>query len=70
MKVRMTARVSGTRDGAVWPDAGEMIDVPAEEAAQLISSRLAIAVTPETAAVIAGENPEEKRGPGRPRKVV
>ncbi len=41
MKVRMVARISGARDGVEWPEPGEVLDVPAEEAASLIDSRLA-----------------------------
>ena len=41
MIVTMIRKVSGTRDGADWPEPGETIDVPDEEAASLISNGLA-----------------------------
>ena len=46
--VRMLVRLSGSRDGADWPEAGDTLNVPAEEAAQLVGSRLAeiVAATP------------------------
>ncbi len=41
MNVTMLRKVSGTRDGVDWPDPGESIDVPDEEAAGLIGNGLA-----------------------------
>lgn len=41
MKVRMKATISGTRDGQEWPSAGEVIDLPDLEAADLIHAQLA-----------------------------
>lgn len=41
MKVTMIRKVSGTRDGADWPEPGEDIDVPEDEAASLIGNGLA-----------------------------
>lgn len=43
MKVRMVQRVSGTRDGADWPDVGETLDVSAGEAEALIAAGIAAA---------------------------
>lgn len=37
----MVAQISGTRDGVDWPDAGGEIDLPKDEAEQLIAARLA-----------------------------
>ncbi len=37
MIVTMRRQISGTRDGVDWPAPGETIDVPDDEAAQLIS---------------------------------
>lgn len=34
-RVKMLARLSGTRDGVAWPDLGEELDVPDGEAATL-----------------------------------
>lgn len=41
MNVTMIRKVSGTRDGVDWPDPGDSIDVPDEEAASLIDNGLA-----------------------------
>lgn len=35
-KVEITARISGSRDGADWPAVGESLTVPDEEAADLV----------------------------------
>lgn len=35
-KIEMTARISGTRDGADWPAPGESLTVPDDEAADLV----------------------------------
>ncbi len=64
MKVRMRVMLTGTRDGAPWPQPGEVIDVPAAEADDLerigvaervsakstITPEVALAPEPETAA--------------------
>ena len=42
MKIQIAAVISGTRNGADWPAPGEILDVPEDEATQLISHRLAI----------------------------
>ncbi|MER8042714.1 hypothetical protein [Streptomyces sp. NPDC094032] len=36
MRVRMRVQISGTRDGAEWPERGGTIDLPDDEAEQLI----------------------------------
>ncbi len=41
MIVTMIRKVSGSRDGVEWPDPGEPIDVPDDEAASLIANGLA-----------------------------
>ncbi|WP_426404222.1 hypothetical protein ACN9M0_24795 [Streptomyces sp. R-07] len=41
MRVQMRVKVSGTRDGVEWPDRGGVVDLPEEEAAQLVHARLA-----------------------------
>ena len=41
MLVRLLARISGTRDGEAWPDAGAVVDLPSDEAQPLISSGMA-----------------------------
>lgn len=50
--VRMTVQLSGTRDGADWPAPGELLECPAEEAAQLAGSALAVPFTPAAAAAV------------------
>lgn len=41
MKVRMIAQISGTRDGIDWPAPGGTVDVPKDEALELIRGGLA-----------------------------
>ncbi|MFC8156314.1 hypothetical protein ACFUO0_20065 [Streptomyces cinereoruber] len=36
MRIRMRVTLSGTYNGAPWPPRGEALDVPADEAEQLI----------------------------------
>ncbi len=40
-KVEITARISGTRDGVEWPGIGGTLDVPEDEAADLVRLGLA-----------------------------
>lgn len=41
MKIKMTGKVSGTRNGADWPEVGEVIDLPDHEALDLIAAGMA-----------------------------
>jgi hypothetical protein len=41
MKVQMIAQISGTRNGEDWPRSGGFIDLPDDEAAQLVANKLA-----------------------------
>lgn len=41
MRVRMKVTLSGTRNGSDWPPAGGTVDLPDEEAADLVSGGLA-----------------------------
>lgn len=73
--VRMIVQLSGTRDGADWPAPGELLECPAEEAAQLAGSGLAVSFTPAAGAAVesaaaspATETAAVKRAPARPRK--
>jgi hypothetical protein len=69
MLVRMIGEVSGTRDGAPWPGVGRDIDLPSDEAAQLIQARMAIpAVDPELAVqrAVAPTVAVEERGQAEP----
>lgn len=49
-EVRMNYQISGTRDGEYWPRAGETINLPEEEAAQLISQGMASALADDETA--------------------
>jgi hypothetical protein len=46
MKVQMKAQISGLRDGKPWPDVDEVVDLPDDEATQLVASGVAEAVAP------------------------
>lgn len=59
MNVTMLRKVSGTRDGVDWPDPGESIDVPDEEAASLIM--LGLAKEPAEAPADPPAEPEPSR---------
>lgn len=62
MQVRMKFKIEGTRDGVRWPAAGELIDLPAGEALDLVSSG---------AAELVDEVPEPAPAPEvRPAAVV
>ncbi|WP_326808174.1 hypothetical protein OHB04_22815 [Streptomyces sp. NBC_01775] len=41
MRVRMRAELSGTRDGLPWPQKGQTVELPDEEAAHLVAAGLA-----------------------------
>lgn len=48
MRVKLIFRIEGTRDGEPWPSIGGIIDVPNDEAMNLISHGYAIpAPTPQ-----------------------
>lgn len=40
MRVRMKVTISGTRDGENWPERGGVVDLPDEEARQMIAGGL------------------------------
>lgn len=42
MRIEMRAQISGTRNGEDWPAKGGTIDVPDDEAAQLIGQGMAV----------------------------
>ena len=54
MRVKMAVSITGTRDGEPWPAAGEVVDLPTDEAEHLVSVGLAVEVAvapkPEKAA--------------------
>jgi len=37
-KVKMLVKISGERNGSEWPDVGGTLDVPKDEADQLVSN--------------------------------
>jgi len=45
MKVRMLVTMSGTRNGVEWPTRGNPIELPDDEARQLIAQSMAIPYT-------------------------
>lgn len=47
MKVKMLARIEGTRNAIRWPDAGTVLSLPDGEARDLIATGLAVAVDDE-----------------------
>jgi hypothetical protein len=52
VKVRMKIRIAGSRNGIRWPEAGEVVDLPDNEGADLCSQGLAepvVDVKPEKA---------------------
>ncbi len=57
MLILMMGQVTGLRNGKPWPPPGHTIDLPADEAAQLISNQMAVpAVDLETGVEIAVRN--------------
>ena len=38
MEVRMIRKIQGSRDGLMWPEVGETIDVPKDEGEQLVAN--------------------------------
>lgn len=67
MKVRMRVSISGTRDGEPWPPAGQVVDLPDEEARHLCEGGLAVPAVedndgPETA--VTPSAPETAAGTG------
>ena len=46
MNIRLTAQISGMRDGQPWPAPGGLIDVPEDEANSLIAIGMAKADKP------------------------
>jgi len=71
VRVTMKARITGTRNGVDWPAPGETVDLPQDEAEQLVANGLAVVdgassartASVETAAV---EAPETAAAP-KPR---
>jgi len=55
-KVKMKFQITGTRDGLDWPAAGDTIDVPADEADDLVRAGVAEKVTAAAAKKTAGSD--------------
>lgn len=54
MLILMLGQVSGLRDGKPWPPPGHTMDLPFEEAMQLVGNQMAVpAVDPDTGVEIA-----------------
>lgn len=73
MQVRLTYRIDGTRNGEEWPAIGGVIDVPTDEAMNLISHGYAIPVPvpQEQERAIVEQEPERATLPkttSKPRK--
>lgn len=47
MKVQIRGDISGTRNGVVWPKRGSVVDLPDDEAENLIIAGLAVEVAPD-----------------------
>lgn len=58
MLVTMRYQISGSRDGEDWPAPGETIDLPDDEAAELVATGMAVAGK-EAAAETATDGPAE-----------
>ena len=41
MKIRLKVHLSGTRNGVAWPAYGETVELPDEEAAQMVATGMA-----------------------------
>ena len=71
MKVKLTGTISGSRDGADWPAKGEVMDLPDDEAEQLVNNGMAVyAVGDDEERAVAPEAEERsalttKSGPGK-----
>ncbi|MFE7516113.1 hypothetical protein ACFU8I_33505 [Streptomyces sp. NPDC057540] len=61
MRIRMLTTLPGTRHGEPWPDKGTTVDVPDEEAEQLIRYGAAEPADPEP-------GPEPDAAPAEPAK--
>lgn len=64
MQVKMRVKITGTRDGSDWPDPGGVVDLPEDEARQLLGMGAAV----EVALAPAPEVPAPKRGRSRAPK--
>lgn len=63
--VRMIKQMSGTRDGADWPEPGSTIDVEQDEARQLVAQGMAENPAGTKAAETAEATPDGPKRRGR-----
>lgn len=57
MKIELRVSMTGTRNGQDWPPIGSVVDLPDDEAQQMLAVGLAVLPgEPEAAAVVAPEN--------------
>ncbi|MEU6344480.1 hypothetical protein ABZ883_26430 [Streptomyces sp. NPDC046977] len=68
MQVRMKTTLSGTRDGQPWPARGELVDLPDEEAAHMVSVGLAETADGDEPVVEEATAPEAERSTPTGRK--
>lgn len=63
MKVEMKIKIAGSRNGVRWPPAGEVVDLPDGEAADLCAAGLAKPVAaPKKAEKAVAPKPETRKG--------
>lgn len=62
MKVRMKTEILGTRNGVRWPKAGGEVDLPANEAVELLAGGLAEPVAEDRVEKRPAGKRAEKRG--------
>lgn len=67
MRVRMLTQITGTRDGKDWPKPGEEIDLPEDEAVQLLDAHMAEAVKAKAEAATEDRSSAETATISRPR---
>ena len=71
MRITMKAQISGTRNGEEWPAIGEVIDLPAAEATDMVAAGLAEAAgfgTPPATETATAPGPGQTASPRRTRK--
>lgn len=62
MRVKLTAQLTGTRDGVDWPAKGEELDVPDDEAADLIHAGIAEPVVEDKTEKATAPKAEQRKG--------
>jgi hypothetical protein len=68
MRVKLLVHLTGTRNGAEWPGYGEEIDLPDQEARDMIAGGMAQPVTTFRDAEKAVPTPAETRSPLVPKR--